>query len=167
MKIEKRANDNKVTFIISIILLIVLLAFLVIYLNQGKKTTDLKTINCTLEDNSGESELTSSFLIKTKEGNVTSLNFEYLYVFTENELLLNYQYEDNKQSIEALNKVEGIGANIVRDEPAGLLTIKGSIYYAKITPVEDLERPYSEFVKKDLTEDQIIKFLKSEGYTCE
>jgi hypothetical protein len=167
MKIEKRANDNKVTFIISIILLIVLLAFLVIYLNKGKDKPDLKTINCNIEDNSGESELTSSFLIKTKEGKVTSLNFEYLYVFEENELLLNYQYEDNKQSIEALNKVEGIGANIVRDEPAGLLTIKGAIDYSKITPVEDLERPYSEFVKKDLTEEQITKFLKEEGYTCE
>jgi len=167
MKIEKRMNDNKVTFIISILLLIGLVSFLVVYLNQDKQTTNLKTINCNLEDNSGESELTSSFLIKVKDDKVTSLNFEYLYVFDENELLLSYQYEDNKQSIEAINKVEGVGANISRDANAGLLSIKGTVDYSKVTNVEDLLRPYSEFVKKDLTENDLLKFLKEEGYECE
>ena len=73
----------------------------------------------------------------------------------------------NKQSIEAINKVEGVGANISRDANAGLLSIKGAVDYSKVTNVEDLLRPYSEFVKKDLTENDLLNFLKEEGYECE
>ncbi len=166
MKFEKTNKDNKIVLVIAIIILICLLVLIIFKVKGNNKAVNYKTMNCILEEEDLGEE-TSNISFKYADDKIASLTFNYLYVYSENEYLLSLKYEDEKETIDTMNKIEGINASINYDSSATLLEIKGTVDYSKIDSSSELVKPYSVLARKDLTKTLLTTYLSDEGYTCE
>lgn len=166
MKLERTNKENKVVLIIAIIILVCLLVLIIFKIKGNDKTLNYKTMNCILEEvDIGEE--TSNISFTYSDDKIASLTFNYLYVYSENEYLLSLKYEDEKETIDSINKISGINASINYDSTATLLEIKGTVDYSKIDSSPELTKPYSVLARKDLTKTLLTTYLDDEGYTCE
>lgn len=168
---KKEQTEHKITLIISIVLLVVLLIFLLVYLVKGNnklQSTSLIT-TCALDSSEDIFEVNSEIKITSEKGKVTRLDINTERIYTENELLMSYNYEEEKEKIDNFQNIEGINLNVVSDSKLGTITISGDIDYKTLVIPNKLviEPPYENYIKNPLTTNEIINYLTKEGYKCE
>ena len=171
MKAVREQTENKITLIISIALLIVLLIFLFIYLIKGNNnpTSNTLTTNCALESTDNIYETDSEVAITSDKEKVTRITINTVYTYTDNDLLMNYNYQEEKDKLENFKDIEGLNLNVFNDTQLGTITVTGDIDYTKIILPNKLEidPPYDNYLKTPLSTSSIINYLTKEGYKCE
>jgi len=171
MKMQKGQKENKVTLIIAVVLLIGLLIFLLVYLAKGnnKPTNNLVTTTCILDSSDGVYEIDSEIIITSEKEKATNMKFNTVYTYTDNDLLMNFNYQEEKDKIDNLTDVQGVNVKIETDKNLGTITMYGDIDYKKIIVPNQLELlpPYDHYIKNPLDMKDIMDYLTKEGYKCE
>jgi len=171
MKAVREQTENKTTLIIAIALLVILLIFLLVYLIKGNKTepSAFLTTNCILDNSDNIFETDSEITIKSEKDKVTNMTINTVYTYTDNDLLMNFNYQEEKDKIDNLKNIEGLVLNVETNTELGTITIRGDIDYKKlILPNQtEIEPPYNNYLKTPLTTNEIINYLNKEGYKCE
>ena len=167
--IVKERDKNPVSILIALALLIVLIIALVIGLKGNIKADgETKTIMCTFEGYDDEVEEDNTIKIVTKNDKLSYLSFDRKYTYTENEVLLQYKYDDENYQIKELSKL-GSETTISKNSEYGEIKIIININYDKIKTSNSttLTEPYSIFVRNNLSYAELYNYLVDYGYTCE
>lgn len=167
--IVKERDKNPLSILIALALLIVLIIALVIGLKGNQKADEeTKTTICTFEGFDDEVEEDNTIKIVTKNNNLSYLSFDRKYTYTENEVLLQYKYTDEDYQTKELNKL-GAETTLSKNSEFGEINIIVNINYDKINQSNNtnLTEPYSIFVKKNLTFNELYNYLVDYGYSCE
>ena len=81
--------------------------------NKTQSTSLITT--CALDSSDDIFEVNSEIKITSEKGKVTRLDINTERIYTENELLMSYNYAEEKEKIDNFQNIEGINLNIVSD----------------------------------------------------